>query len=175
MTLQKNALVLAAIIYIAPVNNKAFGNIDYDFENPVRTDTPCVYKPVGLAGRLNDSVQNPATLKALAKPQVRMNSNAVKFVKTYLKKNDEDLKETAKRSVSVFSIIEPILNKHGVPVQLKYLAVVESDLKHNARSKVGAVGAWQLMKVTAKELGLKVSGKTDERKNYHKSTTAAAK
>ncbi len=62
-----------------------------------------------------------------------------------------------------------------MPVQLKYLAVVESELKTKAISRVGAVGPWQLMPATARILGLKVNAKHDERKDYYKSTKAAAR
>jgi membrane-bound lytic murein transglycosylase D len=57
---------------------------------------------------------------------------------------------------------------------LKYLAVIESNLKPSAVSKVGAKGPWQLMPQTARDLGLKVNRSVDERKNYLKSTRAAA-
>jgi len=62
-----------------------------------------------------------------------------------------------------------------LPVQLKYLAVVESELKTTALSRVGAVGAWQLMPETARNYSLKVSSRYDERKHLYKSTVAAAK
>jgi len=51
---------------------------------------------------------------------------------------------------------------------------VESNLKPSAVSRVGAKGPWQLMPQTARELGLKVNHNLDERKNYYKSTRAAA-
>ena len=61
-----------------------------------------------------------------------------------------------------------------MPLELKYLAVVESELNPKAVSRVGAVGPWQLMPATAKVLGLKITRKYDERKNLKKSTKAAA-
>jgi len=60
-------------------------------------------------------------------------------------------------------------------LELKYLAVIESELKPSALSRVGARGPWQLMPGTAHELGLKVSRRSDDRTNYYKSTVAAAK
>jgi membrane-bound lytic murein transglycosylase D len=66
------------------------------------------------------------------------------------------------------------LTQYGLPKELKYLAVIESNLKSSAVSKVGAVGPWQLMPQTARDLGLKVTRSNDERKNYTKSTHAAA-
>jgi len=68
-----------------------------------------------------------------------------------------------------------VLAKYGLPTELKYLAVIESQLKPNSVSWAGAVGPWQLMPATARVLGLKVSRKYDERRNYYKSTQAAAK
>jgi membrane-bound lytic murein transglycosylase D len=108
-------------------------------------------------------------------PEVPMNPAAAKFVADYIRKNTEVLQKVEQHSAGVFKIMEPILEQYDVPVELKYLAVVESDLKRTAVSRVGAAGPWQLMPTTARELGLKVSRKADERKQYYKSTTAAAK
>jgi membrane-bound lytic murein transglycosylase D len=108
-------------------------------------------------------------------PKVKLNINAAKFIKNYHEENDQTLLKVKESSEPYFKIINGILNTHGLPVELKYLAVVESKLKRTAMSRAGAAGPWQLMPATARYLGLKVNGKTDERKNYHKSTTAAAK
>jgi membrane-bound lytic murein transglycosylase D len=72
-------------------------------------------------------------------------------------------------------MIDGILVRYGLPKELKYLAVIESQLKPGAVSWAGAVGPWQLMPATARILGLKVNKKVDERVNYSKSTHAAAK
>jgi membrane-bound lytic murein transglycosylase D len=72
-------------------------------------------------------------------------------------------------------MIDSVFTRYHLPVELKYLAVVESELKSNAVSHVGAVGPWQLMTSTARDLSLKVKGKYDERTSYFKSTVAAAK
>lgn len=181
MTLQKQTLlsfhVLVLLTFLhTVVNENATSNFaGYELQNDSPTDTPVVYRHNGLVKTITDSVQKPPVTEKLSKPRVRINPNAVKFVKQYLKKNEEDLEEIGQRSSAAFRTIEDIFQKQGIPEQLKYLAVVESDLKTDARSKAGAVGAWQLMIVTAKELGLKVAGRTDERRNLRKSTVAAAK
>jgi membrane-bound lytic murein transglycosylase D len=74
-----------------------------------------------------------------------------------------------------FNMMDGILVAHGLPNELKYLAVIESDLQSYAVSWAGAVGPWQFMPATAKRMGLKVNQKIDERTDYYKSTIAAAK
>jgi membrane-bound lytic murein transglycosylase D len=121
-------------------------------------------------------VSNEAVEKKSAKaPTVRLNSNATKFVKDYVSKNAECLGKIKERSDSYFTVMDKVFGSYNLPVQLKYLAVVESELKLKAVSHVGAVGLWQLMPGTAKMLGLKVTSKYDERRLCYKSTKAAAK
>lgn len=79
-----------------------------------------------------------------------------------------------KRANKFFPIIEPILKKHGIPDDFKYLALIESGLT-NAKSPAGASGFWQIMKATAKENGLEVNTNVDERYNHEKATEVACK
>jgi hypothetical protein len=79
-----------------------------------------------------------------------------------------------KRSEKYFPIIEPILAKHGVPDDFKYLAVIESGLT-NAVSPAGARGVWQIMPATGRENGLEVNSNVDERYNLEKATEVACK
>ena len=77
-----------------------------------------------------------------------------------------------KRANKYFPIIEPILKKHGIPDDFKYLALIESGLQ-NVTSPAGAKGFWQLMPKTAQEYNLEVNNNVDERYNLEKSTVAA--
>ena len=77
-----------------------------------------------------------------------------------------------KRAHKYLPIIEPILKKHGIPDDFKYLAIIESGLQ-NVVSPAGARGVWQIMPATAKEFGLEVNDNVDERYNLIKSTEAA--
>jgi membrane-bound lytic murein transglycosylase D len=113
--------------------------------------------------------------KPVALPEVQLNKQASVFVKSYLKREEESLTKVKERSRSYFKLIDTIFTKYGIPLELKYLAVVESDLKTTALSRVGAKGMWQLMPVTARQLGLKITRKYDERTHAYKSTVAAAK
>ena len=79
-----------------------------------------------------------------------------------------------RRANRAFPIIEPILQKYGVPDDFKYLAVIESGLV-NATSPSGAKGVWQFMPDTAKEKGMEVNELVDERYHLEKSTEAACK
>lgn len=108
-------------------------------------------------------------------PQIQMNKNVTRFVNNFMKKENEFLVKMKKRSEAHFSFIDSVLTYYGLPVELKYLAIIESQLNPKAISKVGAKGMWQFMPVTARECGLKVSAKYDERLNAKKSTVAAAK
>ena len=105
----------------------------------------------------------------------KLNPRAVGFVQDYIEKNDKDLESMKSWGRPYFNMIDGILAQYGLPRELKYLAVIESQLKPNSVSWVGAVGPWQLMPATARLLGLKVNRHCDERKNYSKSTHAAAK
>jgi membrane-bound lytic murein transglycosylase D len=97
-----------------------------------------------------------------------------KFVDSYIKDNDEALSQVRDRSLRPFEIIDSVMTHYDLPVELRYLAVIESELRASAVSRVGARGPWQLMAATARDLGLKVSFRSDERTNYIKSTHAAA-
>ena len=72
-----------------------------------------------------------------------------------------------------FPLFEEYLDRHGMPMELKYLAVVESALNPGARSRAGAVGLWQFMVNTGKIYDLKVDSYVDERSDVHQSTEAA--
>lgn len=80
-----------------------------------------------------------------------------------------------KRSTRLFAIVEPILKEQGIPDDLKYLMVIESNLDPQALSPAGAAGLWQFMASTAREYGLEVNANVDERYNAEKATVAACR
>ncbi len=104
----------------------------------------------------------------------RLNPRAINYVQDFMIRNREEMDDMKSWGRAYFNLIDGILRQYGLPTQLKYLAVIESNLKPTALSWAGAVGPWQLMPATARILGLKVTKKVDERKNYYKSTKAAA-
>jgi len=72
-------------------------------------------------------------------------------------------------------VFEEALEAYQLPLELKYLPVIESALKPNAVSRVGATGLWQFMLTTARDYGLTVNNYVDERRDPVKSSYAAAR
>jgi membrane-bound lytic murein transglycosylase D len=85
----------------------------------------------------------------------------------------EKLKVMITRSEYFFPLYEQILSEYNMPLEIKYLSVIESGLNPNARSRSGAVGAWQFMPATGREYQLQINSEIDERKSLEKSTRAA--
>ncbi|HEY5773539.1 MAG TPA: lytic transglycosylase domain-containing protein [Chitinophagaceae bacterium] len=107
--------------------------------------------------------------------QVQLNPRAISFVDDYMAKNRKSLEKLKGWGRPYFDMIDAVLTYHGLPRELKYLAVIESYLKTYAVSWAGAVGPWQFMPETGRRMGLKVNPYTDERTDYYKSTHAAAR
>lgn len=80
-----------------------------------------------------------------------------------------------KRADLYFPVVEKILKKHGLPYDLKYIMVMESNLDPSAVSKAGAAGLWQFMAPSARQYGLEVNPNVDERYHVEKATEAACR
>ena len=107
-------------------------------------------------------------------PRIQLNKNVAPFVKEYIRKNGFFLDKMKPKINHYFTMIDSVFAETEMPVELKYLAFIESGLKPNLVSKSGAKGPWAFMPVAAKEYGLKISKYNDERLDYYKSTRAAA-
>lgn len=123
------------------------------------------------AVKLPENLNFAGEAMPLADPDVYERMDRELLVNTYWQSNGLLMFKRAKK---YFPIIEPILKKHGIPDDFKYLAVIESGLT-NAVSPAGARGVWQIMPATAKENGLEVNDNVDERYNLEKSTEVACK
>ncbi len=105
-----------------------------------------------------------------------LDPTVVQFAKEYVKKNSWGLEKIKRKSESKFKIINSVFSKYDIPHELKYMAIVESNLNTDTVcNSTGATGIWQLMPVTALELGLKITDESDERLHIYKSSAAAAK
>lgn len=105
----------------------------------------------------------------------QVNPYAENYMMGYLNSHTKYLQNLRQTGRPYFNFIDGILEQYGLPKELKYLAVIESDLKPYALSSAGARGPWQFMSYTAKDYGLQVNQMIDDRTDYYKSTNAAAK
>ncbi len=105
----------------------------------------------------------------------QINPNAEFFMRDYLHVHEKQLIKLKSFAIPYFDLIDNIFAQYGIPAELKYLAVIESSLKTNATSWVGAAGPWQFMPETANRYGLIVKNGNDQRRDYYKSTHAAAR
>lgn len=91
----------------------------------------------------------------------------------YASKRKMHLGKMLGRAPAYFPMFEEALDRHDLPLELKYLAVVESGLNPQAKSHAGARGLWQFMYSTAKYQGLRIDSYIDERRDPLRSTEAA--
>lgn len=104
----------------------------------------------------------------LANPKVRH------FVKYYSTTAKQHFQELLERSGKYMPMIAKVLNQEGLPEDLGYLALIESEFVVNTTSQSGAVGLWQFVAGTARRYGLRIDEWVDERRDPVKSTRAAA-
>lgn len=106
---------------------------------------------------------------------IEYNTSLESVIKSYLKHRRNSLERLMSLSDYYFPLFEKELDNYNIPLEIKYLAIVESALKPRAKSRVGATGLWQFMFATGKQYGLNVSSYVDERSDPIKSTEAASK
>lgn len=107
--------------------------------------------------------------------KVEYNASLESVIKQYLKNRRGTLERLMGLSEYYFPMFEQELDKNNLPLELKYLAVIESALNPKAQSRVGATGLWQFMFTTGKMFGLDVSSYVDERSDPIMATEAACK
>lgn len=105
--------------------------------------------------------------------ELKTTSAVQAYLRTYLQHRPEKARQILGRRLTYFPIFEEKLKEHGLPTDLKYLAVVESALNPRAVSRAGAVGLWQFMPSTGRDYRLRQNGVVDERSDPVKSTEAA--
>ena len=103
------------------------------------------------------------------------NQYVAAFINLYVNKKRELTENCLGISEYYFPIFEEVLDKHDLPMEFKYLAVVESALNIKARSRAGAVGLWQFMYRTGKHYDLEINSYIDERYELYASTEAACR
>ena len=142
--------------------NAMVHNIDYRDEVMVDLPTDTLKKRLEL-------------LNARTPFNVEYNASLEGVIRMYLKRHKPTMERLMAISEFYFPMFEASLDKHDIPLEMKYLAIVESALRPKAKSRVGATGLWQFMFATGKMYDLDVSSYVDERMDPIKSTEAASK
>ncbi|WP_339833850.1 transglycosylase SLT domain-containing protein [uncultured Flavobacterium sp.] len=104
---------------------------------------------------------------------IEYNASLENVIKSFLKNRKPSFERLMAISEYYFPMFEEHLAKYDVPLEIKYLAIVESALNPKAKSRVGASGLWQFMYPTGKQFNLEVNSYVDERYDPLKATEAA--
>jgi len=170
------------------LNQLFFGQDIYqdDFDSPLESTIASIdkteYDPYSKRNgtTLNDEEFTSLVLKNRLEElntktpfNVPYNATVERFIRLYLKTKKDNFSNLMDRANYYFPIFEEALDKYDIPIEIKYLAVVESALKPTAKSSAGAKGLWQFMYHTGKEYGLHVNSYIDERTDPLKATEAA--
>lgn len=103
------------------------------------------------------------------------NKYVANYINVYAIKKREMVSRVIGLSELYFPLFEEVLDKYNMPLELKYLAVVESALNPTANSRAGAKGLWQFMYSTGRLYGLKTTSLVDDRFDPYKATEAACR
>ncbi|PCH77236.1 MAG: lytic transglycosylase [Flavobacteriaceae bacterium] len=106
---------------------------------------------------------------------VAYNPSLENIIKSYLKRRKSSYSTLLERARYYFPMFEEKLDQYDIPLEMKYLAIVESALRPRAKSHMSATGLWQFMYATGKQFDLQVSSYVDERSDPLKATEAACK
>lgn len=106
---------------------------------------------------------------------VTYNPSLESVIKSFLTRKRGLMEKMMTVSQFYFPLFEQELDNHNIPLEMKYLSIVESALNPKARSRVGATGLWQFMYGTGREMKLEINSYVDERSDPIKSTEAACK
>lgn len=107
--------------------------------------------------------------------EVVSNQQVMTKIRQYATAGKKDTELILGRTFVYFPIFEHYLKEYNLPEELKFLPMIESGLRPNVKSGVGATGLWQLMTITARYNGLTVDGQVDQRLDPYASTEAAVK
>lgn len=143
----------------------------------LRAETDLFYEMDSI--RLDTNVPDSVLIRRLAamNPYISLpyNETVKKYMILYSEKMPQTMAHMLALADYYMPIFEETLNKYNLPLELKYMAVIESALNPTAVSRAGAKGIWQFMYTTAKSYGLKITSYVDERLDPVKSADAAAR
>ncbi len=145
----------------------------YNSQNYLMEDTTCVNRNVNPL--FPDSVYIDRLRRMPTIIEMPYNEVVKQFIERYSGKLRGSVSYMLGASNFYMPIFEQALETYNLPLELKYLPVIESALNPNAVSRVGATGLWQFMLETGKRYGLQVNSLVDERRDPVKASYAAAR
>lgn len=165
MTQILTAALSAMLVFASPTTARVSVNSDGKEKkeaNITRNTAPGIPQSVIFAGEKTDLT--------LQDRRERMDREILSFCYSHINTILQ-----IKRANRLFPIVEPILAKHGIPEDFKYLMIIECNGDIEARSTAGAAGPWQFLEKTGRQYGLEINGEVDERYNIEKATVAACR
>jgi len=138
-----------------------------NFSNIDNIETSALNLPDSIIIERLAAIQTPIDLS--------FNSTVKSVISLYTGRRNEQVEIMLGLANYYFPMLEEILDKYNMPIELKYMAIIESALNATALSRAGACGLWQFMYGTGKMYGLEINSFVDERRDPVKSTDAAAR
>ena len=156
---------------VASFDSILFSNLSFTeslFGNEMRVDTsvPPVFSDSVYEARIQQ-LDTKTPIDLVYNPYVKQ------YINVYTKQRRQQMSRMMGLAAYYFPVFEEVLDQFNLPLELKYLALVESALNPKAKSWAGATGLWQFMYNTGKEHNLKVSSYVDERMDPYRATVAA--
>ncbi|CAM1370830.1 Lytic transglycosylase [Tenacibaculum soleae] len=161
--------IIDSLLIEEKFNSSLFDSIQYVInDKEIIGNTTTILSTDLLKKRLSDlNLKTPFNLA--------YNPALEKVINSYLKHRKRYYPALMAKAQYYFPMFEQYLDQFDVPLEMKYLAIVESALRPAAKSRVGATGLWQFMYGTGIQFDLKVNSYVDERQNPVKATIAACK
>jgi len=150
--------------------------VSLDIYDDLTKDIQTINKDVTVDEELPTELlkQRLAAMNQKSPFEIEYNQGLENIIKSFLKNRKKSFSRLMSLSEYYFPMFEDAFAKQNVPLEIKYLAVVESALNPKAVSKMGATGLWQFMYGTGKQYALKIDSYIDERSDPLKATAAAS-
>jgi len=162
--------LIDSLLVDAKFNSPLYDGFRYVLKDEefIKNDVVSVVDSLTLRNRL-------AEINATTPFNLEFNPALENIINSYIKNRKKYYPTLMARADYYFPVFEHYFDQYDIPLEMKYLSVVESSLRPKIKSRVGATGLWQFMYGTGKEYKLAVNSYVDERQDPTKATIAACK